>query len=976
MSAWLDRQPDLDDDDEAPAGPIAPAIAPGRRTLTMRLAERAPRVVQRVATGPAASPSAVAIGAHGPGQPLPGPLAAQMSRAFAGDLSAVRVHEGSHVSALGARAYALGDEIHFAPGQFAPDTVAGRELIGHELAHVVQQRQGRVGGGRPRAGVAIADDPALEAQADRAGARAARGDLVGDGLAGITGPTAPTSAAIQRQIIVGPAVASADAKGRAIAGAEANHLFALACAALEVDADSDQGAHLARLVGPGRPDDGDRYRVEVAHGTSDAAIVAELCRRVRAFNSPLKHKAGDEDRADAADAKAPKRFRSAASSAGVSSVEATTASRIKTILGELLSSGRYVFSNPPLNSSGDIYHTVGFLAVLRAAELPLPTIVLGHYPEGADGGVTRLQAERGRSFAVALGFGDQVRMLEVAPKKPKGAKKAVKHLTVATSQTRKAIAEDKLVAPILDQKSSTALIGLLMQTLGVQTITDMIRPQLTTYAAAVPAATQVASTAWIDAQLARIAAVTGPKKRLVLLNRRVGGSQDQHNSSGADFDALRAMIDADPTLAHYTLASGGTVPQADAQAASPSFAEAGADGQPEAAGFNTKVQHLQLLARIKQVYGDRLVGIYGSTSGTTDAPALIGIPTLSLHHFASEVGGDAAETSDAKADANADANADAKDGKTDAKAKAKAGVILNEQDQRELLMVFKQVVPRGDVEVAKKAMKEWLAGSYVGPALSGVRLDALKPVFQGGQQPAALDKKGKARSTPGAAVALPAGVLEALRKILDPMRGGLDGALAALAPTGLEAGRLRRGTATGNGMNCLIHTLVQLAGGADAPAGAQVAAIRQNLVAVGAAVLDEMLDPYAPGGAASMMLAFRTAHGFSTQILQWQGGQLLVHPQVGQGAVRLLLHSGNHFEPVWNNGGVAVPATAALPVPAAGAPFATQLQAAIMASLAPSDGGKDAKGKGGAADAKAQDAKAAKASDGGAAAARHDAPRK
>ena len=44
--------------------------------------------------------------------------------------------------ALGAKAFATGDDIVFAEGRFQPGSSRGVELIAHELAHVAQQRQG------------------------------------------------------------------------------------------------------------------------------------------------------------------------------------------------------------------------------------------------------------------------------------------------------------------------------------------------------------------------------------------------------------------------------------------------------------------------------------------------------------------------------------------------------------------------------------------------------------------------------------------------------------------------------------------------------------------------------------------------------------------------------------------------------------------------------------------------------------------
>jgi GNAT superfamily N-acetyltransferase len=106
------------------------------------------------------------------GWPLPRDVQAKMEAAFSANFSDVRVHVGSEASSIGAVAFTWGSDIHFAPGQYNPHTPHGRFLLGHELAHVVQQRAGRVSnpfGG----GVAVVQDHALEAEADRLGHQAA-----------------------------------------------------------------------------------------------------------------------------------------------------------------------------------------------------------------------------------------------------------------------------------------------------------------------------------------------------------------------------------------------------------------------------------------------------------------------------------------------------------------------------------------------------------------------------------------------------------------------------------------------------------------------------------------------------------------------------------------------------------------------------------------------------------------------------------
>jgi hypothetical protein len=146
-------------------------LVPGRRTLVqMRYGDQeSPRA------GQMDSPSAKGGGSGGS---LPDPLRDKMERAFNTDFSTVTVRESSEASNLGAQAFARGAELVFAPGQYDPASARGQSLIGHELAHVVQQSEGRVAPTIQGNGLAINDDAGLEAEADDMGARAARGEVV------------------------------------------------------------------------------------------------------------------------------------------------------------------------------------------------------------------------------------------------------------------------------------------------------------------------------------------------------------------------------------------------------------------------------------------------------------------------------------------------------------------------------------------------------------------------------------------------------------------------------------------------------------------------------------------------------------------------------------------------------------------------------------------------------------------------------
>jgi hypothetical protein len=78
------------------------------------------------------------------GKPLAPTVRRTMESRLGHSFADVRVHsDGSAASqarAVGARAFAIGRDVVFGAGQFAPGTPKGQALLAHELAHVVQQR--------------------------------------------------------------------------------------------------------------------------------------------------------------------------------------------------------------------------------------------------------------------------------------------------------------------------------------------------------------------------------------------------------------------------------------------------------------------------------------------------------------------------------------------------------------------------------------------------------------------------------------------------------------------------------------------------------------------------------------------------------------------------------------------------------------------------------------------------------------------
>jgi hypothetical protein len=83
---------------------------------------------------------------RGGGHALDSLVRRQMESAFGADFSGVRVHTGTEADTLNqtlnARAFTTGNDIFFRQGEYSPGSSGGRELLAHELTHVVQQHGG------------------------------------------------------------------------------------------------------------------------------------------------------------------------------------------------------------------------------------------------------------------------------------------------------------------------------------------------------------------------------------------------------------------------------------------------------------------------------------------------------------------------------------------------------------------------------------------------------------------------------------------------------------------------------------------------------------------------------------------------------------------------------------------------------------------------------------------------------------------
>jgi len=126
----------IDESEDEPASPEA--VARKAAAAAGLMSPAAPRLGQSIDDA-----------CRGGGPALPSATRQRMERRFGHDFGRVRIHAdpaaGRMASQVQARAFATGDHIFFAAGEFQPDRTSGQHLLAHELAHVVQQARGSGG---------------------------------------------------------------------------------------------------------------------------------------------------------------------------------------------------------------------------------------------------------------------------------------------------------------------------------------------------------------------------------------------------------------------------------------------------------------------------------------------------------------------------------------------------------------------------------------------------------------------------------------------------------------------------------------------------------------------------------------------------------------------------------------------------------------------------------------------------------------
>lgn len=137
-----------------PQASLGPGVAPPQIQRMCPECEEEQKVQRELPAGNEAPAAVPAVGPEtearisalqGGGAPLSPALRGYFEPRLGQDLSAVRLHTGAQAEAAAgevqARAFTVGPNIAFAPGEFRPETEGGKKLIAHELVHTVQQGQ-------------------------------------------------------------------------------------------------------------------------------------------------------------------------------------------------------------------------------------------------------------------------------------------------------------------------------------------------------------------------------------------------------------------------------------------------------------------------------------------------------------------------------------------------------------------------------------------------------------------------------------------------------------------------------------------------------------------------------------------------------------------------------------------------------------------------------------------------------------------
>lgn len=136
-----------EDEDKQQSGKAA-TMPDEKRQEEEKKSDDGKKVMRKEAAHVPVIANAASLAGPGAETSLPATANRFFSRAFGRDFSDVKIHTGPEANraakSVHAKAYTLGEHIVFADGAYAPESGEGKELLAHELAHVVQQKPERL----------------------------------------------------------------------------------------------------------------------------------------------------------------------------------------------------------------------------------------------------------------------------------------------------------------------------------------------------------------------------------------------------------------------------------------------------------------------------------------------------------------------------------------------------------------------------------------------------------------------------------------------------------------------------------------------------------------------------------------------------------------------------------------------------------------------------------------------------------------
>ncbi len=295
---------------------------------------------------------------------------------------------------------------------------------------------------------------------------------------------------------------------------------------------------------------------------------------------------------------------------------------IRTLLND--DKRQLVIFNPPVNSSGDVYHYLGWLGLCVLKGWVVPDIVLAY-----DNDRTETQVDRALDLARFLGldqhleFKDFIGEIGSTQSPPRHA------------ATRRACRSSLTV--VMDQKVTTLFLSLYAISKGYENFSKemtqvFIAPILKCIAKAAEEEEELSFEKSVNKEVKK-ALKKAEGKKILLINHRTSDAANANQSLSIEDLRFIVKVAQDRGFHVHALIAGDGSDGATAWLKKRKGVSSCYVFPSSVEGEYQKAHHMYLLHSLKP----HVVGIVGGTSGTLDIAAFIGLKTYSLHEFKADI---------------------------------------------------------------------------------------------------------------------------------------------------------------------------------------------------------------------------------------------------------------------------------------------------------------------------------------------------